>query len=191
MMMWPTVFVWVRPWSIDINNIMMEEMEMIITEFVNGFKSANDKEKFVKKHITRTYVPYEEKVSRCQRIIDNSMYVNEESGRRFRPNTPLRYELFIITMVQCYTDIEYDIGKTLEGFNAMAECGADGCIMDAVKSDVGIFQSVLDMMVDDTIDAERNYVDYIRNKFEAISDIVGPLVENIINEMSEQQTSTE
>lgn len=150
---------------------------MIITEFVNGFKSANDKEKFVKKHITRTYVPYEEKVSRCQRIIDNSMYVNEESGRRFRPNTPLRYELFIITMVQCYTDIEYEYDNTLSGFNAMAECGADAYIMDAVKNDVGIFQSVLDMMVDDVVDSERNYVDYIDTKIDVIVGMTKAFIE--------------
>lgn len=140
---------------------------MIITEFVNGFKSANDKEKFVKKHITRTYVPYEEKVSRCQRIIDNSMYVKtDDGGQKFRPNTPLRYELFIITVVQCYTDIEYDTGKTLEGFNAMAECGAYDYIVKFVQEDTSIFQSVLEMMIDDTVDAERNYVDFIDRKIE-------------------------
>lgn len=151
---------------------------MIITEFVNGFKSANDKEKFVKKHITRTYVPYEEKVSRCQRIIDNSMYVNEESGRRFRPNTPLLRELFIITVIQCYTDIEYEDGKTLNGFNSLAEAEADGYIMNAVSTDVAIFRAVLDMMVEDSYDRERNYVDYIDNKIETVIQLLSMAVDS-------------
>ena len=150
---------------------------MTIEEFVNGFNSASDKEKYVKKHIVRKYVPYEEKVSRCQRIIDNSMYVKDGDIRRFRPNTPLRYELFIITIVQCYTDVEYEQGETLNGFNVMAECGANSCIMNSVESDAKIFQLVLDMMVDDVIDAERNYVDYINNAIDSILVLINSYVE--------------
>lgn len=148
---------------------------MTINEFVNGFNSASDKEKYVKKHIIRTYVPYEEKVAKCQRIIDNSMYVIDDDKLKFKPNTPLLRELFIITATQSYTDIEYDTGEALNGFNALAEIEADSYIMEAVNTDVTVFKSVLDMMIDDTYDLERNIVDYINKKIDILIDLISTI----------------
>ncbi len=149
---------------------------MKVKEFVDGFTKATDKEKYVKKHIVRTYVNYAQKISECKKIALVSMYQTDNKGvSKFYIDTPMRYMLFIVTIIRDYTDIEFDDKNVPEGFDLLNESGADSCVISFIKDDFDMFKSVLDMVVNDIIDRERNLIDYIDGKLSAFSTLIDSL----------------
>ena len=141
---------------------------MKVNEFVDGFKKANDKEKYVRKHIVNTYIPYAEKITECKRIANVSMYRLDEKGvRHLSIDTPTRYMLFIVTIVKKYTDIEFDSENVLDGFDALNNDSIDGVIISLIGDDFDIFKSVFDMVINDVLDRERNIINYFDNKIDS------------------------
>ncbi len=146
---------------------------MKVNEFVDGFEKANDKEKYVKKHIINTYVPYAEKITECKRIVDVSMYRLDEKGvKHFVVDTPTRYMLFVVSCILKYTDIEIADDNALTVFDRLSESGSDGYIFSLIGKDFEMFKSVLEMVVDDVVEKERNIIDFINTKIESLGMVV-------------------
>ena len=145
---------------------------MKINEFIEGFNAAENKEKFVNKHIKTDYVVYATKIATCQRIVQACMY--DEDGR-FAPNTPMRYMLFVVSIIELYTDIEFDATDKLSGFDDLEACGADNYIVNAVASDFSKFESVMNMTVDDAVDRSRNLIDYFDGKIARVKDALAQI----------------
>lgn len=85
---------------------------MTVNEFIEEYnKQINDdaKTKFIKKHIVTDYVNYEEKIVLCKNVINASTYVLDENGSYsdiIKFNTPTRYMLYTLTIIDTYTDID-------------------------------------------------------------------------------------
>ena len=96
--------------------------------------------------------------------------MHDESGR-FALNTPMQYMLFIVSIIELYTDIELDPEDKLTGFDDLERCGADNYIISAISNDFTKFEFVMRMTVDDAIDRERNLIDYIDGKLARVVDL--------------------
>lgn len=147
---------------------------MLISEFVEKYNEAKQKNAFVNKHIVTNYITYETKISLARNIVEVSMYKYINEKKRFIPNTPVRYMLFVQALINSYTDLEWD--KTDDGalsisesFNNLEKNGLIEIIIAAIGDDVTKFTTVLNMVVDDTIDTNRSIVPFLETKFEAIS----------------------
>lgn len=141
---------------------------MKIAEFVEGFNSVTDKDKYVKKHITSTYMKYEDKVSEAKRIIDSTLHIKTEDNESvFCYQTPNRYLLFIISIIKNYTDLEFG-DEYLSDFNLIEQYNISAHIVKQIGDDYQRFQTVLDMVYDDVVRNERDIVSYIDRKLEAM-----------------------
>ena len=95
---------------------------MTVKEFIEQYNEVKDKETYIKSLYKKEYVPFETKVSDCERIVKATSYTNTEPNM-FKQNTSSRNMLFILTLVDRYTDIDVDFGNALEEYNLL--CTAD------------------------------------------------------------------
>lgn len=147
-----------------------------ISEFVNGYKLAKDKARYIEPHITAKYIPYEMKTAQAKQITDFAMYKKVNGKEVFWMNTPLQYQLFTQTIIKMYTDIDLadgadtseDIGAILRGFNKLEESQAMSDIITAIGPDFQVMQTVLKMTADDAI-ANNSLISWLDTKYEAFN----------------------
>ena len=151
---------------------------MFISEFVAKYNETKQKNAFLNKHIKTHYINYETKISLAQNIVNISMYKEINGKKTFIINSPIRYMLFVQALIDYYTDLEWDKGvdengnevlDVSKGFNALEQSGAVEALIATIGDDVTKFTTVLNMVVDDEIDARRSIVPFIETKIEAAS----------------------
>lgn len=143
---------------------------MTVKEFVseyNKYKTDNLKEQFFKSHIKTKYIGYAKKIAICEEIISRSMYKKVDGEKVFYINTPSRYMLYIVSIVEAYMDIKVNSESFLSDFDLIEEYGIGLMLINSVE-DCGIFETVLKMMVEDRIDSERNIINWLNSKTEAL-----------------------
>ena len=152
---------------------------MKIEQFIDEFNKSEKKELYVKKHITTDYIPFERKVA-VSELIAKKMTL--ENGDLIK-NTPMVYENFILSLVREYTDIEIDKDESLTGFNLMERYGATECLVSTIGRDAKSFNTILDMIVADTIDNHNNLVNHLNLKADNIGFILDK-VQDVMQSLS-------
>ena len=161
---------------------------MLISEFVEKYNEAKQKNAFVNKHIVTNYITYETKISLARNIVEVSMYKYINEKKRFIPNTPVRYMLFVQALIDSYTDLEWDTKVNEQGesvldvstsFNNLEKNGAVEALIAAIGDDVTKFTTVLNMVVDDETDLNRSIIPFFETKFEAVSMVFDSLSQAI------------
>ena len=155
---------------------------MLISEFAEKYNTSKQKDAFVKKHIKTTYIPYYQKIDAVRQIVKATMYKNINGKDTFVINSPLRYFLFVRTVIELYTDLEWDKfekEKEIDGFivqydiskdfDILEQNGLIESIMNAIGDDFTKFTTVLNMVVDDEVDLNRSIIPFFETKFEAVS----------------------
>lgn len=159
---------------------------MLVKEFIEEYKSAANKESYALKHVTRKYIPYAEKLNIVERIVDSSMYTKVNGVKTFKVDTAIRYFLFIMAIIEGYTDIRFsdetaaDVIKgemNLQSFDLLEENGATDVVTKAIGADVGRLNTVLKMKVDDVMDMERSLVPFLDTKIQAFAMSTNALAE--------------
>ena len=155
-------------------------------EFFEEYKTAVDKEKCASKHIVRKYIPYAEKTTIADKIIESSMYTKINGSKIFKPDTAVRYFLFIMAIIEGYTDIRFNDGassdvvqgqQNLDSFDLFESNGAVEVFTQAIGADVGKMSTVLKMKVDDVMDMERSLVPFLDTKIQAFAMSTNALAE--------------
>ena len=144
---------------------------MTVKDFVNGFKDARDKEKYIGEHITNKYVPFDEKIGAAKTIVDRSHYKEADGEKTYVKDSPLEYLLMMISMTELYTDIELSSDNRLEGFNVLESIGFYEVFLKVLGAEASRFNTVLAMVRDDVEDLERNFVSYIERKLKIFSSL--------------------
>ena len=151
---------------------------MKVTEFVYRFEKLNDdtetKAKMIKDHIKKTYLDYAAKIDSANKIVKFSLY--DQDGN-FRPNTPVQDVLFANEVIRRYTDLEFNEEDSLHDYDLLVRSDAMDLFFAVLNKDVARFSNVLDMIVDDTIDKERNMIDFISSILLQISDGLNMIAE--------------
>lgn len=149
---------------------------MKILEFVEGYNESKQKKAFVDKHITKHYLPYEDKIVQAKNIIERSSYQEVNGESIFKLNAPMRYMMFIISIIELYTDIEWELteidGKEnadkLSGFNLLEETNLTEVILNSIGADIKRFETILNMVLDDTLDENRSLVPFLETKIKSM-----------------------
>lgn len=153
---------------------------MKVKEFIRKFDEEKNKEEFIKKHVIRTYVPFSAKVSLCKNNVALTMYNNG----LYELNTPIQYMLWVRTVIESYTDIEFSSDSEVD-FDLIERYGIVELMMPLINTDYEKFLKILKMVANDTIDKETNLVSYFDRKIEVLEKALGVMEKSII-EMGEK-----
>lgn len=158
---------------------------MKVEKFVHDYRIANKIKdggiNFVKEHIVKEYVPYMEKMARCQTLVNTCWYkTDSETGvKRLSVNNSVLNVMFIMELVRQYTDIqlEYEGTKVVESYDDLRKTGILNKILGSIpKTDRDEFQSVLNMVKSDVMTNEYEIGAYIRNRINDGMTIIGNLI---------------
>ena len=150
---------------------------MKIDEFIKKYNSAKDKEKFLSGCITTQYVPYHEKMTDCEMIIISTTKIDN----KFRINSPMRFMLFITTLLSRYTEIGED-EDILTVFETLDENGLiDQIVSKIPEKEYTSYNTILNMELDDYMENNRSVTAYISNKLKELEIPIKTLMETIKN----------
>ena len=158
---------------------------MNIDEFVKEFSETSDKVQYIKKHIVEKYVPYEKKIAICKNIIESADYtptIEDIKKKYYSPNTPLRYVLFCMSIIDVYTDIvlnktDDNNNNVIGGFNSLNSIKVFEILFKELDKEYREIETILNMMIDDTVNKENNLVSFFSTKidsFKLIYDSISP-----------------
>lgn len=142
---------------------------MKYTQFIEGCKHAKEVEKYVASHVTKTYMPYAEKIAAATRIVEASSFVDVAGERKFQENSPIRFALYVRVALEYYTDISFEDEKFTDVYDAIAGAGLLDTILDAIGEDLVDFRTVIQMVHDDMIINERDFTSFVEEKVNAFA----------------------
>ena len=171
---------------------------MKISEFVKKYQTAfinapeTQTAAFIKKHITKTYIPYEVKIGKASDIIRFSMYKTVGDKQVFALCSPLKYVFFVQTVIDEYTDLEWDTNEDgtfniSAGFNMLEENDLTELIINAIGKDIDRLSTVINLAIDDEIRTNHSLVGFFENKADAISLAMSTLLDAIDSPIIKQK----
>lgn len=164
------------------NNIKNNKMS--VKEFINKYNALENnklKEDFIKLNIISRYIPYENKITTCEKIIESSYYTktvnNSVESKKIRINSPCKYMLYRLNIINNYTTMKIDFKNSLEEFNLLNKSGLISIVMEFIsKEELEEFDMVLDMIEKDFIANEYETKAFISGQVERFSELFGLIV---------------
>lgn len=159
---------------------------MKIEQFIDEFNKSQDKEAYVKKHITKEYIPYSHKISLCNNIAEFTTHKQVQGRKIFSIDTAMRYMLFVLTIIESYTDIELGLDdKRMKAFDLIEQYNVMFFIANCMGNEYKRLDTVLKMQVDDIYSNERDLPSFLDTKIDAINLVLEKMGE--LNEQKNQQ----
>ena len=157
---------------------------MNITEFLQQYAEKQDKDRFVKKHVTTSYIPIEAKQLAASNIVKGSYYLDGE----FHVNSVAKYMLTKITLFDLYTDIERSDGTILADFNALNEARFFDVLESAIdEKEIVEFYEILEMECEDAKTNEYELGGFIRRQVERFGNLLGTALVPILEQQNVQE----
>ena len=164
----------------------VEEYEKQLTD--------TDKAQFLKTKLKfEKYMPYAEKLMIAENIIQSSSYAMIKENDilkktdRIKINSPMRYVLFVMTIVNKYTNIEVNFNNIMPEFDYLNKNSLIEVIFDKIgDKEIGEFNTVVDMVLNDFVSNKFEFKNYISETFSKVYDLVekcSPLIDNIVNKL--------
>ena len=174
-----------------------------VKSFVEEYEKCSnndDKAKFLKTKLkTEKYMPYADKLTLAENIINHSSYAMvKEDGvlkqtDRIALNSPMRYILFVMTVVDKYTNIEVNFKNIMPDFDALNFNSLIEVIFEKVgDKETAEFNTVVEMVLNDFMANKYQFKNYIDDTLLKVSGLVekcAPLIDNItskLDSMSEE-----
>lgn len=156
--------------------------------------SNTEKENFLKSKLkAEKYLPYEDKLLFAENIVQNTSYamINDGNGLkmtdRIKINSPMRYILFVMTIVDKYTNIEVNFKDIMPEFNSLNQNNMIEIIFSKIgDKEIGEFNTVVEMVLNDFMANEyeiKNFISGVLSKTYDILQKTYPLIGNIINKL--------
>ena len=167
-----------------------------VKSFVEEYEkySNDDKPKFLKTKLkTEKYMPYADKMAIAENIVRHSSYAMvKEDGvlkqtDRIALNSPMRYILFVMTIVDKYTNIEVNFKNIMPEFDALNFNSLIEVIFEKIgDKEMAEFNTVVEMVLNDFMANKYQFKNYIDDTLLKVSGLVekcAPLVDNIANKL--------
>lgn len=168
-----------------------------VKSFVEEYEKQlnnTDKTKFLKSKLkTEKYMPYGDKVAIAENIVKSSSYAMIKEGGKLKQtdrialNSPMRYILFVMTVVDKYTNIEVNFKNIMPEFDALNFNSLIEVIFEKVgDKEMAEFNAVVDMVSNDFMANKYQFKNYINDALLRVSGIVDkcvPLIDNIVNKL--------
>lgn len=137
---------------------------MKIKDFIKEYNESNNKKKYIKSHITKSYISWATKVYEAEKIV--SISCTSKQDNKFYLSSPMRYFLFVMSVINNYTDLEVEEKNNVDAYDSLEEFGLISEIIDTIGVDVKNFETVIKMTFDDYIVNFRNLTSYIDHKLD-------------------------
>lgn len=174
-----------------------------VKSFVEEYEKCSnndDKAKFLKSKLkTEKYLPYADKLAFAENIVNHSSYAMiKEDGvlkktDRIALNSPMRYILFVMTVVDKYTNIEVNFKNIMPDFDALNFNSLIEVIFERVgDKETAEFNTVVEMVLNDSMANKYQFKNYIDDTLLKVTRLVkkcAPLIDNItskLDSMSEE-----
>lgn len=168
-----------------------------VKSFVKEYeKQLTDIEKnsFLKNKLkVEKYLPYSDKLIIAENIVKSSSYAmvkEDETLKRtdkIEINSPMRYILFVMTVVNKYTNITVNFGDIMSEFDYLNKNNLIEVIFGKVgDKEINEFNTVVEMVLDDFMANKyefKNYVSEIFSKFYVLMQKSYPVVNNIVDKL--------
>ena len=168
-----------------------------VKSFVEEYEKCSnndDKTKFLKSKLkTEKYLPYADKLTFAENIINHSSYAMvKEDGvlkktDRIALNSPMRYILFVMTVVDKYTNIEVNFQNIMPDFDALNFNSLIEVIFEKIgDKEVSEFNTVVEMVLDDFMANKFEFKNYVSEALMNVYSIVekcAPLITNITEKL--------
>ncbi len=169
---------------------------MNIEMFVKQMNSDH-KEGVIQKHITRQYVPLEEKIAEGHKIIEMACYkdIVDAEGKIqkiFWVDSNKQHFLTVLALIRMYTDLTFS-DDTLKDYNILSEKGYEDILMSALpKKDVMTFMNIVDNIYDDEYENVNSIQGRIKNLILGLDNILQSAVEKMaLNQINGGSTNGE
>lgn len=156
--------------------------------------NGEHKEGIIQKHITRQYIPIEEKIARAKKIIEISCYKDmvDQNGniqKIFWVNSVTKHFLTIKSIIEMYTDLTFSEDITKD-YNMLNEKKYDELILSLLPmEDVISFNNIIDMVYDDEYENVNSIQGRIKNLIFGFDNILGKALEEIVyNQIKEDES---
>lgn len=146
----------------------------------------------MKKLTFRDYVPYAEKITLCTNIVKSTSYEYKDSEPiKMCVNTPARFCLFELTLVNTYTNLQIDFTRGTECFDKLNQANLFEKIrqyIDAKEYDE--FNVVLHMVVDDFDANNKNTMAYLERLVNTTMETFKLIIPDIESYLQKQTDKT-
>lgn len=174
-------------------------VKSFVEEYEKQLNDA-DKAKFLRSNLkTEKYMPYADKLAFAENIVKSSSYsMIKEDGKlkqtdRIALNSPMRYILFVMTVVDKYTNIEVNFKNIMPDFDALNFNSLIEVIFEKIgDKETAEFNTVVEMVLNDFMANKyqfKNYIDDTLLKVTGLVEKCAPLIDNItskLDSMSEE-----
>lgn len=160
------------------------------------YSNNDDKAKFLKSKLkTEKYMPYADKLAIADNIVKHSSYAMVKEGEELKQtdrialNSPMRYILFVMTVVDKYTNVEVNFKNVMPEFDALNFNGLIEVIFEKVgDKEMAEFNTVVDMVLNDFMANKYQFKNYINDTLSRVAGLVekcAPLIDNIANKLDD------
>lgn len=168
------------------------KLEKFIENY-NKLGNENMKDKYVKESLKyKKYLPFTSKMGICDKIVECTSYSNTYDehgtiiGRKIRIDSRARVVFCVLSIIQNYTNLEFEMSKAAQVFDTLNEAGLTEKIMSNIPEDErSEFQTVLDMTVNDFIQNNMTAESIVTDQVERISKILGTALGPVISELND------
>lgn len=141
-------------------------------------------ENFIKKHITTDYIDFLQKDTVCASIIKATTHVQSTDRSIVKVNSVSRYLLFVMRLIDLYTDIEIDFTETnfVKQYDELNKVGAIDVLINSIpENEYAEFDTILNMELNDFRENEYSLTAFLYNLKESLT-----LSEEVINSVLEE-----
>ena len=168
-----------------------------VKSFVEEFEkqlTVAEKDSYLKSKLkVEKYLPYSDKLIVAENIVKSSSYAMvKEDGvlkktDRIEVNSPMRYILFVMTVINKYTNITVNFSDVIPEFDYLNKNNLFEIIFGKIgDKEINEFNTVVEMVLDDFIANKyefKNYISEMLLKANGIVQQISPLVDNIANKI--------
>lgn len=172
------------------NKLVKTIKKYTVKEFCKKYNETNveqTKQALIENVMNPHYIPYEMKITICEKIIENSYYKKNNDGvKKLHINSPAQYMLYCLYLVKQYTHIEVDLSKSLEEFNMLNECELLDILLNCIpEREIKEFRMILDMVENDIMQNEYEIHAFISNQVERFGELFGHIAKPALDRLSD------
>lgn len=159
--------------------------KITVENFIKQFKSSNDKDAFIKQHITTKYVDILTKQVYAKNIADKCNHIAVGEKKIYKSNSLNTYIFFTLKLIELYTDIDLS-AKDINLYTVYDQLNKNGLIdfitVNIPENECKEFKVILDMETSDLHQNEYSVSALLYSIKESLSmgsEVFGKVLDNL------------
>lgn len=160
------------------------------TNIVDGEKGEKLRNDFLTKEVKKTnYVEYATKLAIAKSIVQITTEEKDVNGQltgRYRIDSPGRNLLFILNLIDLYTNIDINFKNVSSDYDLLAQNELIGVLINVIPEyEREEFGALLDMTLDDRLQNEMSFVSFLRDEIDKAKIFLIDILTPILNDIEE------